>query len=166
MSKLSHAEKQAAMAALNDLAKRNGGRITAEQLVEAARDESSPLHDYFEWDDTAAAHQWRVTQARTLIGSATLNITIDSQKISCPGYVRDPSVDTMEQGYVQTAKIRTDEDAARDVLNREFDRVKATLTRARKLAAVLGMLAEMDALVDSLDIMTSKIQDTGQRLPA
>ena len=32
MSKLSHAEKQAAMAALNELAKRNGGRITAEQL--------------------------------------------------------------------------------------------------------------------------------------
>jgi hypothetical protein len=166
MSKLSHAEKQAAMAALNEMAKRNGGRITAEQLVNAARDDDSPLHDYFEWDDTTAAHQWRITQARALIGSAKLNITINSQKVSCPGYVRDPTVDKMEQGYIQTAKIRTDEDAARDVLIREFDRVKSTIIRARKLATVLGMLQEMDSLVDTLDIMTTKIQDTGQRMPA
>jgi hypothetical protein len=72
----------------------------------------------------------------------------------------------MEQGYIQTAKIRTDEDAARDVLIREFDRVKSTIIRARKLATVLGMLPEMDSLVDTLDIMTTKIQDTGQRMPA
>ena len=166
MSKLNHDQKQAAMASLNEIAKRNGGRITAEQLVDAARDADSPLHDYFEWDDSTAAHQWRITQARALIGSARLNITIDSRKISCTAYVRDPSVDKMSQGYIQTAKIRSDEDAARDVLNREFDRVKGTVIRARKLAEVLGMLAEMDALVDTLDIMTTKIQDTGQRLAA
>lgn len=36
-------------------------------LVETARPKSSPLHKYFEWDDTEAAAQYRIEQARYLI---------------------------------------------------------------------------------------------------
>ena len=36
-------------------------------VVEAARDETSPLHDCFTWDNSKAAHQFRLIEARKLI---------------------------------------------------------------------------------------------------
>ena len=43
--------------------------IPAPAVVEAARPETSAMHDHFEWDDTAAADQWRLDQARYLLRS-------------------------------------------------------------------------------------------------
>src|SRR5262245_44057464 len=52
--------------ALERIYKRDGS-VTASAVVDAASKESSPLHNYFTWDDSEAAHQYRLTQARTLI---------------------------------------------------------------------------------------------------
>ena len=54
-------------AALRAIAKRNGGRLVPEQVVESARPKSSPLHGRFTWDDGEAADKWRIHQARMLI---------------------------------------------------------------------------------------------------
>lgn len=43
------------------------GKVAPAQIVEAARDENSPLHGVFEWDDTIAAEEHRLLQARQLI---------------------------------------------------------------------------------------------------
>lgn len=53
---------------LQRIAAENGGLLRAEDVVDAARDEASPLHASFTWDDNAAAHQYRIWQARRLIG--------------------------------------------------------------------------------------------------
>lgn len=44
-----------------------GVEITPEELLCEARDESSPIHAEFEWDDGIAAEKYRVEQARLLI---------------------------------------------------------------------------------------------------
>src|SRR5262245_33179475 len=43
------------------------GLLTPEAIVQAAENEVSPLHQYFEWDEQVAAHSWRLQQARILI---------------------------------------------------------------------------------------------------
>lgn len=54
--------------ALEEIAARStDGKLTAAEVVEVARDPAHPLHGYFEWDDSAAAIQWRLVQARNLI---------------------------------------------------------------------------------------------------
>lgn len=45
------------------------GQLTADIVVEIARDEAHPLHERFEWDDAAAGEQWRKQQAADLIRS-------------------------------------------------------------------------------------------------
>lgn len=45
----------------------NGGRLTPEATVAAAKNRRHPLHKHFEWDDAAAAHAYRLDQARELI---------------------------------------------------------------------------------------------------
>lgn len=48
---------------------RNGGNLTREAIVAKAKAKSHLLHPIFEWDDTEAAKQHRLTQAGTLIRS-------------------------------------------------------------------------------------------------
>lgn len=43
------------------------GTLTPEAVVEAASAPEHPLHNRFEWDDTAAARKWRLTQASELL---------------------------------------------------------------------------------------------------
>lgn len=52
---------------LRRIADENNGILMPESVIEAARPKSSPLHGAFEWDDTEAAHRWRMHQARNLI---------------------------------------------------------------------------------------------------
>lgn len=55
--------------ALQRIQKANGGILTTEKVLAAARDDASPLHAYFLWDDTEAAHLYRTEQANRLIRS-------------------------------------------------------------------------------------------------
>ena len=41
--------------------------VTAEGFVDAAASPKHPAHKLFEWDDTTAAHQYRLEQARGII---------------------------------------------------------------------------------------------------
>lgn len=55
----------AILSALHDL--ESGGNLDPVAVVEAARDEASPLHSCFTWDDSEAADQFRLIEARKLI---------------------------------------------------------------------------------------------------
>ena len=135
-----------------------GGRLTPESVVAAARDPQSPLHDRFEWDDTAAANAWRLVQARQLIRSVHVNVTVDDRVISTVHYVRDPMVEAEDQGYVSVDQLRSEPDNARAMLRYEVSRALACLQRAEDLAAVLGVQAEVQASVRRLEKLRKRIE--------
>lgn len=113
------------------------GRLTARDVVTAARDPASPLHDCFEWDDSTAAEAWRTEQARSLIRSVVVNVTVEERTISSVHYVRDPTVGD-EQGYVSVPQLRSEPEAAKAMLVVEFQRAEACYKRAMNLTAALG----------------------------
>lgn len=43
--------------------------ITPVEVLEAAQSPGSPLHRYFTWDDSKAAQQWRINEARQVLRS-------------------------------------------------------------------------------------------------
>lgn len=49
------------------VAKKNGGNVEPQLLVDAARPKNHVLHPEFEWDDTEAARQHRLSQARGIL---------------------------------------------------------------------------------------------------
>lgn len=51
------------------------GHVDPWTVVDIARDPKHPLHEYFEWDDSAAAQGFRVIQATGLIRSVRVKIT-------------------------------------------------------------------------------------------
>lgn len=50
------------------------GRLTPIAVVEIASDERSPIHKYFTWDDSTAANEYRLWEARSLIRSVTVTV--------------------------------------------------------------------------------------------
>ena len=60
-------EAEVAAKVMNELAAEN--KLSAKELVEVSRPEEAPLHNEFEWDDTAAAEKWREHQGRKMIGA-------------------------------------------------------------------------------------------------
>ena len=52
---------------LEEIRLTNDGVLCAADVVEYARNPQTSLHNHFEWDDTRAAEQYRLWQARELI---------------------------------------------------------------------------------------------------
>lgn len=50
------------------------GKLTPAQVLREAESDESPLHAVFEWDDTIAAHRYRLEQAGDLIRSVKVRI--------------------------------------------------------------------------------------------
>ena len=55
------------------------GELTPADVLADAKNHNSPLHSFFEWDEGAAAEQWRLQQARGLI-RAIVAVIVDNEE--------------------------------------------------------------------------------------
>lgn len=133
-----------ALLVLKQLARK--GELTPERVVEHAQRQDSPLHEFFEWDDALAAQAHRLQQARSLIRSVRVEVTVEEHILSVPRYVHDPDRDDTG-GYIETLSIKDDRQIAMRVLTQEVARAIGCLQRARKVAAALGMSGVVDGLI-------------------
>jgi hypothetical protein len=62
------------------------GELTAESVVAAASSPASPLHSFFEWDDSVAAREYRKVQARALIRRVT--VVIDDRTLRAFPFIK------------------------------------------------------------------------------
>lgn len=142
---------------LQELADKHGV-LTPDMVIEEAKNPDSPLHERFEWDvEKAAVEHWRDT-ARSIIRSVRIEYRVDNRKVSCVGYVRDPSAERGEQGYVPLAKLKSQDEAARDALAAEVRRIEAAVERAREIAMFLGMADELESVVSGLARFAEQIK--------
>ena len=124
------------------------GQITPAIVVEDAKNEASPLHNLFDWNVRSAAAKYWLHQARIIIHSVrVISATIEKVSISASYYVRDPSVNPKQQGYISIAELMKDPDLARESVRLEFSRAEGALTRAKAIASALHMDDEIEALV-------------------
>lgn len=139
---------------------RPGRRITAEKVVEAARDPKHPLHRDFDWDDSRAAHHYRLDQARAIIASVRVVITTSTKKLIAPAYVRDIEAAPL-QGYVATAVLKNEREAAEELLLYETARLQAQLERCREIAGALSLESELEAAIGAVFELRSRLRRGG-----
>lgn len=146
------------IAELTRLARDNDGRLTPDNVVDAAQDEASPLHQCFEWDNDAAAHMFRVEQARHLIRSVRVDVTTSHHTVRVPAFVHDPECERGEQGYVSICQLSSDEDKSREVVIAEFSRAASALRRARAVAMALGIEEQIDDISEQIKRVVDSVQ--------
>lgn len=126
---------------LRRIAKSNGGVLQPVAVVAAARPKSSPLHNRFEWDDSTAAENYRIWQARQLI-----KVSIEQLPgVSCPTEVFvSLSSDRYEAGgYRITTAVLSNEQQRAELLEdalAELNIFKLKYRRLTELARVFDAI--------------------------
>lgn len=135
-------------------------RLTPTDVVEDAADDRSPLHALFEWDDGEAARQYRLDQARNVIRTIEVQITIRTVRVLCSAYVRDPDRGR-GQGYVAVTSV-TDDDRQRRVVAAETVRALGIVRRAASIARALGLDDGAEAVIEALEDWHALVEQTPQ----
>ena len=62
---------------IETLMKKNKGHINPSEIVEDAKNKTSPYHNFFEWDNVKGAKLYRLQQARQLVESIVIEVKIN-----------------------------------------------------------------------------------------
>jgi hypothetical protein len=129
-----------------ELVRRNGGGILRPvDVVVFAKDEGTTLHGCFEWDDSKAAHEHRLEQARKLI-RVKLTMIADHPR-AVRAYVslqRDRETDG--GGYRAIVDVMSDDEMREQLLDEALDE----LNRFRRKYSMLKALAPIFEATDQV----------------
>lgn len=150
-SRLNKAQAQMLGEVIERLRTQGDGDI-ARAIVDAARSPRSPLHDFFEWDDTKAAEAFRRSQARQYVRSIEVKITRMGTTLQTRAFVP-----TYREGGGEVTSIGTalnDVDMMRRLLSeaqREADVFRRRFETLRSLAELSGLFAALDSFLDAAE---------------
>ena len=126
----------------------NAGRITPHAVVADAEPEDSPLHPAFEWDDTKAAQQHRINQARELIQNVVVVFAGKSDQEPVRAFVNVMQSGDSDRSYTSMAHAMSDADLRKQVVAMALAEVKAWKKRYadyRELEAIFSAIAKAEA---------------------
>jgi|HubBroStandDraft_6_1064221.scaffolds.fasta_scaffold622184_2 hypothetical protein len=129
---------------LEELRERADGTLLPEDVIADARHRRSPLHKFFEWDDTEAAHQHRLEQARSLIRAV---VVILPQKPTTPvrAFVSIRQEGDKERSYTSTVAAMSDPRLRAQVLASAKAEIVAWHQRYKQLEEFSQLFQEIDA---------------------
>jgi hypothetical protein len=95
-----------------------GDTATPKQLVDAARSKKSPIHSLFEWDDSAAAEQYRLFQARNHINHLHIVFTTRNEEGTTKAFhsVVISDGESSERVYASMATVADNQELADQVI--------------------------------------------------
>lgn len=132
----------------------NGTRVLKPQrIVEVAKREAHPLHEFFEWNNSLAAEKYRVHQARMLLSNILIQVETDDGQIEYRAfnnvrveYVNGDGETEKKRGYVSVKTVLSTQDMMDQVLRdarRELRYWAKEIGKYEKLGRVAGMLKEL-----------------------
>lgn len=140
-------DAETAYHAIEDVRLAKGGEVSAGDVVEAAATCSHPLHPVFEWDDSEAARQHRLTQARSLMRS----IEVVYEKSERPAHrVYDVAHFAKRGDKKDATTYRTTEELMADPVARDrliADAIKQAMAFRRRFKA----LRELQLIFEAID---------------
>jgi hypothetical protein len=139
---------QIAAERLKEIGERAGG-ITPRNVVDDARSDNSPLHKCFEWNDAKAADEYRLEQARGLIGSLVVVKVNDAPVLRETRAFLHVSVDTPQ--YVPTEVALSTPDMRAEILQRAKEEIIRWKDR-------YSAYAEFGKVVEVIDTLFSEEQ--------
>ncbi len=142
------ASQKQVVSELKRLLRAGGGVLQPEAIVEAARPVDSPLHSRFEWNNSKAAHEFRIWQARQLI-RVTVQVLDEKTGNTDRVFVSLKSDRLAERGGYRTLVSVLSEPEHRAQLLKEaleeFAYFKEKYGRLKELASVFAAIRKVKA---------------------
>jgi hypothetical protein len=136
------------------------------EIVDAARDPSSVLHDEFPWDDKIAAEERRLDIARGLIRFVRMETVVENVSYIAPMYTIDPTRPPKSQRYIRLTTAGRDREVAERIVVDELNRILAAIRRAQSVAGVLGLSARLEAMLSDATTLRTKAERAALRKPS
>lgn len=124
------------------------GLVEPVNVVEAARDPQSPLHRYFEWDDTAAAQAYRLVQARKLIARVRV-VVVDHGPSMVNVSIVSPSGEP-RRGYLPITRVASDPDLCAQAMADARRGIAAYRVRLSAFEQARDVVAHLDQALGKL----------------
>lgn len=135
------------VAELRRLANECGGMLSPENVVSAASSPTSPLHKYFEWDDTEAARRYRLSQAQEILRITVEYLPVDGKREPVRVFVSLTTDRGSGKGsYRITADVASDEQLYAQLLQDakdDIDVFRKKYSRLKEMEPVLRAMAEV-----------------------
>lgn len=126
-ARISHKQAEKYGKELDKIAKRHGGHFTPDIVIEEAKKADNPLHEYFDWNNTVAAKNWRLHQARMLTAFIVLELE-DGTEVRSTYRVDDEDAGNI---YVTLKTMVEDEKYHRQTVEKAFGELNAWRERYR-----------------------------------
>jgi hypothetical protein len=94
--------------------RKSKGSVTPAAVVEDARAASSPLHRYFDWDDSSAAEKFRLVQASNLIRKVQIMVSVNDEQQPVRRWLH--VVREEQHEYIPQAEVAEDPELSAQVI--------------------------------------------------
>lgn len=128
---------------LKKIAAKRGGLLKPADVVDAAKSKQHPLHKKFCWDDTKAAQEYRLWQARELIMSVRVVYEADEKQIPYRMFVSLTS-DRKNSGYREVVSVLRHDD-------RRAEMLQDAMNELRLAKAKYGFIKELAEVWESIE---------------
>lgn len=131
---------------LEMLREKSKGELTPHDVIADAKNHNSPLHSFFEWNEGAAAEQWRLQQARGLI-RAVVAVIVDNEQ---PARRMQAFVHVPESGaphYRATDVAMSQERTREMILRQAWKEYRAWQKRYEHLEELATLFTSVDKAV-------------------
>ena len=123
------------------------GQLKPEMVVRyAQQNPGSNLHSYFEWNDNAAARQWRIEQAKMLLRSVVIVREEDPRGAEIRLFVNIDRIGDEPSKYVNTQRAMADDEMRAIVLGRVEHELYAIRRKHTDLHELSGVWQSIDQL--------------------
>lgn len=115
------------------------GVIAPHAVVDAAKDPDSALHSCFTWDDSEAAHKYRLEEARRLLRVYVVEVQSGGKVVPARAYVSLSSDRKSGGGYRAIVDVLSDADLKSQLLQdafREFETFRQKYESVQELEPV------------------------------
>jgi len=126
-------------------------KLEPKDVVSSAENPRSYLHRYFEWDDTRAAHQYRLHRARHLLASIEVVIAPAVQSKPVRAYAAFRKDGTPQQKeYVTITDALADPEKRQELLHRAMKEILRWRKEYRALEELAPIFSEVDKLAEAV----------------
>lgn len=119
------------------------GEIQPEHLVDESRDEAAPMHKCFEWDDAVAAEEYRLHQARRVIGHL---VVVAETRTATPAHPTRAFV-RVQNDYKPISVVVKDKDLTTEMLERALLDLRAFRAKYQSLSSLAKVFNVIDEVL-------------------
>jgi hypothetical protein len=134
---------------LESLRQSMGGQLTPRDVLEAGSAALSPLHPFFDWDDTSAAHSYRIAQAGDLMRAVVVQVdrTPGQKPLVVRAFVSVSDSESRRPVYTSVADAMSDPVLREQVKRQAEAELKAWRERYKELKELGEIFAVIDRAV-------------------